>query len=683
MTNEASDRRFICDWMQCGKSFSHPDSLRIHYRRHTEEKPHHCHHCEAAYRQKSGLKYHLEKVHGEKTVGRCGRKRKLAVDSSSSQLPSSGLLLTRPLPSKIGEQRSEVEHGSGQMVLLDRSIKHTALSEVREMNVSMSDLQTKQWSKSNADESIAKGRRWSLPESLSQNCDDNLENIEINDEWLLDENDGFIDSHRKLPPLGASIDRNAADEGIEFDRDLAGSTSDTEPLDEDICEELRKLSDAINSEVLSPRGLDGMSSPFGSPVRTAYGAAKSESIGNVLPEVPASHSELYQGIGSSEEQSEVFNNNFSSPPPERDSRVTNDFYPRCPEVSITGTVLTHGCCNSSATCEHIEMVNGHLPDGYSCPANFDRNTPLPQLTQLPVDMPEMVAPASYHSAPFDGSVHQWPVPVNSSAWSSHSANNSPFLPAHGISSACSSAETGFGKAMVRQDGMYSDLMWSSLAESGQHWPGGHDGMIPSWSQRQLAALRGQTDMSRHRDWHMGRQGESAFSRSGTAFDDRVAFEITRQTSPKHRGPPYQAEMTEVPPALDQFVDSFTGKHAAIYPDSGIGHTGPWSDLYSRSSHMAGIGNYEHNLSRNVYRSPLQSDHFYLTSGYSGTHSHASYERSIETDGMYGVSNSPYRIPPVNAPSWPMPGFSSGAESLRSMPDAQPSSMLYNVVPRYY
>jgi len=694
---DTSERRFICDWTQCGKAFSHQDNLRVHYRRHTNEKPHHCHHCEAAYRQKSGLKYHLEKVHGEKTVGRCGRKRKLAMEddsilkySSSNQMPSSGMLVSCRPSSRNGELHSQAENRSGQTVLHDRetadsslfNVKHTALSKVREMNINACDLQTKQWSQSDTD-STAKGRRWSLPESLSQDCDDNLENIDINDDWLLDEEDGFISKHQK--PSEAGIPRSAED----GDRDLAGSTSDTEPLDEDFCEELRKLSDAINTEGLSPRGLNSISSSFGSPVGTADGASKSNSIGNILPDMTSSHPGIYQGIHDHEEKTGVLDRLSPKQLP-HDSNVTSEYYPRHPEIIVTAistsSILAHGQYNS-VTSDQTEMVNGYLPDGYSCldvrSTHFDRNTSTSESTHLPVDATVMLDPASYPSASFGGSVHPWSAAANSVTWNSHSNDNPAFMQAHGGSSvsACSSTETGFGSHICRDDGMYSNLMstWSP-AENSQQWPG-HDGIIqPNWSQRHLAIVGGQTDVPRQHDWHMGRPGESAFSRSGTAFDDRIGFEVGHQTSPKPCMP-YRADLTEVPSMSEHFIDSFAA--GGVYPISGIGHMGSWSDLYGRSSHMAGIGNYEYNLPRNVYRSALQSERCYLTSGYSGIQSHVGYEHGVEAEGLRGISNNAYRIGPMHSPSWTMSGLSDARESLRPVPDSQRNSMLYNVVPRYY
>lgn len=692
LSTDASERRFVCDWTQCGKAFSHADNLRVHYRRHTDEKPHHCHHCEAAYRQKSGLKYHLEKVHGEKTVGRCGRKRKLAMEhetvlkyGGSNQLPSDGALASCRPSSRSGELRLQAQNQSGQTVLSDRevvdrsifSVNHTALLKVTEMNINVADLQPKQWVKSDIDSTV-KDRRWSLPESLSEDCDDNLDNIDIIDEWL-NEDDGFISKPRK-PSEGVT---RSAEEG---DGDVAGSTSDTEPLDEDFCEELRKLSNAVNTEVLSPRGLDGMSSSFVSPASTAYGASKTDTIGNAVPDVPSSHTGLYQGITGHEEQTGVFDD-FSSKRLPHDSNVTSEFYPGHPDEEAVTAVNTSGMLSrgqySSVTSDQTEIVNGYLPDGYSShtdvhPAHFDRNTSNSASAHLPVDAAELDDSGSYPSARFDGSVHPWSAAVTSPRWNTQSDENPAFLPPIGISSvsACSSTQSGFGDQICRDDGTYSNLMsnWSP-AENSQQWPG-HDGIIqPNWSQRHLAIMRGQADVSRRHDWHMGRQGESAFSRSAAAFDDRVGFE----PSPKPCLP-YPSDLTEVPSMPEHFANSFAG---GVYPIGGIGHMGSWSDLYGRSSQMTGLVNYEYNLPRNAYRSAVQSDRCYLASGYSGVQSHASYEHGFEAEGLCGVSNSAYRTAPMHSLSWPMSGLSDARESLRPVPDAQHSSVLYNVVPRYY
>ena len=58
------DKKYSCDWPNCGKSFGHPENLQVHYRRHTDEKPLKCELCDNAYRQRSGLKYHMLKTHG-------------------------------------------------------------------------------------------------------------------------------------------------------------------------------------------------------------------------------------------------------------------------------------------------------------------------------------------------------------------------------------------------------------------------------------------------------------------------------------------------------------------------------------------------------------------------------------------------------------------------------------------
>jgi len=599
------------------------------------------------------------------------------MENTSHQIPPTGAFMS----SKTGQLHCEVESMSGQTMLSDRdsitvNVKHSALSKVREINISMSDLQTKQRSKSDT------GRRLSLPESSSQDCDDNLENIDINDEWLLDEDDGFISAHRQ--PSEAGVSRNAED----GDREQAGSTSDTEPLDEDICEELRKLSDAINSEVLSPRGLDSMSSPFDSPAAAAYVAAKSDCVGNFLPDMSSAHRRLFQGIGNHEGHAGVFDHFLSTPLP-RDSGGTNDFYPRHPEVTAAAVnanssgVLAREQC-TSGTSDRIDTVNGYLPDGYGCPdvhpTHFDRNTLASESTHLPADGLEIVEPASYHSAPFEDSVNPWSVVVNSSRWSSDTNDNPAFIPTPSVSSVsvCSSAETALNDQVGRDDGRYSNLMsaWSA-AENSQQWLG-HGGILPGWSQPHLPSVAGQPDVSRRYDWHVGQHAESAFSRTGATFEGRISFDTSHQSSPKPCMP-YRTDLREVSPMSDHFVDSLPGKQSGVYPASNIGHTGSWADLYGRSSHMPAIGNYEYSLPTNLYRSPVQSDHFYLTSGYSGIQSHAGYERGIEMEGSYGT----YRIPPMHATSWPVPGLSNAGKPLRPMTDPQPSSVLYNVVPRYY
>lgn len=78
LSHGGGEKKYKCDWPNCGKAFCHTDNLKVHYRRHTDEKPYKCDKCASSYRQKSGLKYHLEKVHDEKSSGKPGRKRKNA-----------------------------------------------------------------------------------------------------------------------------------------------------------------------------------------------------------------------------------------------------------------------------------------------------------------------------------------------------------------------------------------------------------------------------------------------------------------------------------------------------------------------------------------------------------------------------------------------------------------------------
>ena len=58
----------MCDWPDCGKAFRHSDNLRVHYRRHTNEKPIKCDKCEFTCRQKSSLQFHEKSRHESVTV---------------------------------------------------------------------------------------------------------------------------------------------------------------------------------------------------------------------------------------------------------------------------------------------------------------------------------------------------------------------------------------------------------------------------------------------------------------------------------------------------------------------------------------------------------------------------------------------------------------------------------------
>ena len=58
----------MCDWPDCGKAFRHSDNLRVHYRRHTNEKPIKCDKCDFTCRQKSSLQFHEKSRHESVTV---------------------------------------------------------------------------------------------------------------------------------------------------------------------------------------------------------------------------------------------------------------------------------------------------------------------------------------------------------------------------------------------------------------------------------------------------------------------------------------------------------------------------------------------------------------------------------------------------------------------------------------
>lgn len=59
----SGERKFKCDWPDCGKAFRHADNLKVHYRQHTNEKPFKCAQCDFACRQKSSLQWHLRRYH--------------------------------------------------------------------------------------------------------------------------------------------------------------------------------------------------------------------------------------------------------------------------------------------------------------------------------------------------------------------------------------------------------------------------------------------------------------------------------------------------------------------------------------------------------------------------------------------------------------------------------------------
>ena len=242
----AGERKFKCDWPNCGKAFCHTDNLKVHYRRHTDEKPYKCHRCIQSYRQKSGLKYHLEKAHDEKSIGRPGRKRKcLSTDEvpqpmekwmnfkSAEERPSEGMFGPKGnlkptgimrLPSKEFENWKEqaVNHDENRIM---RRMDGEPTVDERRMNEKLANvddgkkmLKTK---KSNEAE----------PSSSSDDCPGSLSEMGLNDEWVID--GSFNREVRSKDP----------------DRSLNCMTPDTEPIDVDLREELRKLSDVINSDL--------------------------------------------------------------------------------------------------------------------------------------------------------------------------------------------------------------------------------------------------------------------------------------------------------------------------------------------------------------------------------------------------------------------------------------------------
>jgi hypothetical protein len=55
---------FVCDWEGCDQILKTRETLKVHMRRHTGEKPFGCHVCEYRGRQVASLHWHLSHVHG-------------------------------------------------------------------------------------------------------------------------------------------------------------------------------------------------------------------------------------------------------------------------------------------------------------------------------------------------------------------------------------------------------------------------------------------------------------------------------------------------------------------------------------------------------------------------------------------------------------------------------------------
>ena len=78
----------MCDWKDCGKAFRHSDNLRVHYRRHTNEKPIKCDKCDFTCRQKSSLQFHMKSRH--ELAGSAGTSPETKVGKDASPKKQNG-----------------------------------------------------------------------------------------------------------------------------------------------------------------------------------------------------------------------------------------------------------------------------------------------------------------------------------------------------------------------------------------------------------------------------------------------------------------------------------------------------------------------------------------------------------------------------------------------------------------
>lgn len=63
LDNNCGQRKFICDWIGCDKSFDYKHALNRHMRVHTGEKPFKCRFCNYRCAQQTYIKDHENRRH--------------------------------------------------------------------------------------------------------------------------------------------------------------------------------------------------------------------------------------------------------------------------------------------------------------------------------------------------------------------------------------------------------------------------------------------------------------------------------------------------------------------------------------------------------------------------------------------------------------------------------------------
>jgi Zinc finger, C2H2 type len=789
--SSSSELKFKCDWPSCTKSFIHQDYLQVHYRRHTDEKPYRCHHCDATYRQKSGLKYHLDKVHNEKTVGRSGRKRKVSLDTEVSEATRNTKKVdkcaadTKEAEALCGSAGDDERGGHFRKVsdechdchptTVGDSIRQKLRENVTAMQKSKEGLLAKlqmglQTKHSGRDDKARVGfnENISWPSDVGEDikwpskdmctADDREEdvgNMGLDDDWMLDDDVDGKDEELRFSRHGLSQRSESGD------RDQVGSTSDTEPLDEDLCEELRKLTDVINGADLSPRGIESRPTTYGSPdavesfVDTADGSMP---LIEAVPSNPAAHQAQYQNelLHCETDLADIRQTYEKFPSAHMFSNVNAmqcGLYARCqseedmedlnaesessPDDLVTQgrpVVLPIGYGQNVTNADLVagEYYSGGENKALNCFANrrmqysspLDASAPCPASRLRSATSNDGSIDTSIRPSDIDMPGQSWTVtnpywPVRAadsmSSMSGHSSLSNPVAPV------CSSVGPEYVEHLCQQEESYinSEAHWSSA--DGDHRWSLHNELVRGWCDSSQPPVNNHPSLEPPAEqtlidysnepnvhWHMGRQGESAFtpSRMISSNASAMGFDVVgRQTSPSV-GPQYCVNNIDMCPVPGRVADSLTMRHPDGYMSSAPDSS--WSGFYGRpgSSSSCVDGVYDQYLSRDtVYKSSLPSERLYIPppsqmgviGGGLSARSSVDYSHSMamarQPGGAYGLGSNGYALTQMHTTSpWSESEYGDDIECRRPLSDVgshhhrmpyQQNSMLYNVVPRYY